>query len=101
MDQVWNKCKEAAKLVLGPLPDEPGSRLGDELATLCTRLASEADRWKTKCSHDSAQEATLLLADNFQEFWSVDVKLREFEPFVAAHKVVLDNWPKYYDQMHE
>lgn len=71
------------------------------MATLCTRLASEADTWKTKCSQDSTQEATLLLADSFEEFRSADERLKEVEPAVAAHKAVLDNWPTYCDQTYE
>ena len=96
---MWKKCKEAT--VLGPIQVDPTCCLEDELALLCTWLASEVDKWKTKCSCDSAQETTLILFDSFQEFRLADVKLREVEPTVATHKAILDNWPKYCAQPHE
>ena len=71
------------------------------MASLCTRLASEAERWKAQCSRDSAQEATLLLADSFADFQSTDDQLQEVEPVVAAHKAILDNWPTYCDQTYQ
>ena len=68
MEQVWTKCKAVAEPVLGKIKVAPTSCIEDELENLCTRLASEANKWKTKCSHDCIQETTLVLADNFQEF---------------------------------
>ena len=71
------------------------------MASLCTRLASEASRWRAQCSRDSAQEATLLLADSFADFRSADARLKEVEPVVAAHKATLDNWPAYCNQTYQ
>lgn len=68
MEQVWIKCKAVAEPVLGKIKVAPSSCIEDELENLCTWLASEANKWKTKCSHDSIQETTLVLADSFQEF---------------------------------
>lgn len=63
--------------ILGTVEVSPKSSLKEELENLCTRLASEADRWKTKCSRDSFQETILVLADSFQEFRMADLKLQE------------------------
>ena len=101
MEQVWAKCKAVAEPVLGPIKVAPTSCIEDELETMCTRLDSEVDKWKSKCSRDSIQETTLILADNFQEFCSVNLKLREVEPTIIAHKAALDNWPRYYAQTHQ
>ena len=77
------------------------SYLEVELENLCTRLASEANKWKSKFSHDSIQETTLVLADSFQDFRTADLKLQEVEPKVSTHAAVLDNWPLYCAQTHE
>lgn len=101
MEQVWAKCEAVVEPVLGPIKVAPTSCIEDELETLCTQLSSEADKWKSKCSRDSIQETTLILAYNFQEFRLADLKLREVEPTIVAHKEVLDNWPQYNAQTHE
>lgn len=55
MEQVWAKCKAVAEPVLGHIKVELTNCIEDELETLCTQLTSKADKWKTKCSHDSIQ----------------------------------------------
>jgi len=101
VERAWKQCREAVEPVFGPVPDEPSSRWVDEMASLCTRLASEVEKWKTQCSRDSTQEATILLANSFAELRSAEDRLKEVEPALAAHKAVLDNWPTYCDQTYE
>jgi len=101
LEQVWHKCKAVAEPVLGSVEAPPTSYLEVELENLCTRLAIEANKWKTKCSRDSIQKTTLVLADSFQDFRTADSKLQEVEPTMSAHKTVLDNWPLYCAQTHE
>ena len=69
------------------------------MATLCTRLAREAERWRIQY-RDSTQEATALLVDSFEAFRMADERLKEVEPAVVAHKGVLDHWPMYCDQAY-
>lgn len=100
VERAWKQCRDAAEPVFGSIPEVPGSSRVDEIASLCTRIASKAERWKTQCQ-DSAQEATLLLAKSFADFRSVDDRLREVEPAITAHKAMLDNWPMYCNQNYE
>lgn len=87
---AWKQCRDVAEPVFRTIPEAPDGSRVDEMASLCTRLASEAERWRIKY-RDSTQEATILLADSFEEFRTADDRLKEVEPAVAAHKAVLDN----------
>ena len=101
LDQLWMKCKEIAKFVLGMIEVQSTSCLEEELEKLCTKLVEEATKWKTKCSRDSHQETSLILADNFRDFRLVDLELQEVEPMVSTHAAVMDNWYTYYGKIHE
>ena len=101
LGQLWLKCKAIAEPVLGTVEVSSKSYLDDELEKLCTRLVGEANRWKAKCSQDSLQETTLVLADSFREFRTADLELQEVEPKVSTHAEVLDNWHMYCGRIHE
>ena len=94
------KCKEIVEPILGTIEVQSTSFLEEELEKLCTKLVKEAIKWKTKCSRDSHQETSLILADSFRDLISFDLELQEVESMVSTHAAVLDNWYTYCGEVH-